>query len=571
MENVFARIGIGAISALGQINKKPPAQSSGFGAALGKALAANEEAGADTERSHPVLHQPVPVFRQFSPAGASATSDLSPALQDLNQIVTLLSGLLETGNLKGIPLDTAFSPIGGGFLGNVLKGAVQQIPRPQISKFSQAPVDLTRYGGPQLQSAAQFARHAGDFAQHLPGALGQTAPLFAAGGDLISSLAPLPSQFASLAGSPGFGLIPDPVTTLGSWVNFAQGKGAGQIANAWVGGYFGSKGDDEISPSSLVSFAFGGEGHDTIKGGTGFLLAHGGPGDDKISGATGIGNVLFGGKGDDTIKGGTALFNAAFGGPGDDKITGGTSLFGFADGGPGDDVVKGGFGLLGSVVKGGAGDDDVTGGSSIFGSGAYGGPGDDTVKGGFGVFHSGAHGGPGNDLVKGGSSVFHSLATGGPGNDRVIGGSAWFTRASGGDGDDYVTSGRGKNNVATGDAGHDVVESSGRGKNHKLQGGTGEDILVSRTGKEKVDGGKGYDILYLPGQRDEYHLKQNDKGEILISKYQHNKDGSVKVDKNGQPETKHQMTAKNVESIRFGSENLPVGKLVDLPVGKQAK
>ena len=281
--------------------QSPIAAGARFGPIFGNV---GGQIGSSISKATPVSFQQQqsfqPQFSLYNPAIENHPQ--ANILSKLGQAVTLLSNLLNTGFLKGIPLSAGFSAGGGNFLNNVLPSAVGRISQPQTHsvQFGGNPTNL---GGGFKSAESIRAIKPEIFVNQLPGALGQAAPLFSAGGNLISAIAPLPSQFANLAASPGFGLIPDPVSTLGSWINFAQGKGAGQIANAWVGGYFGSKGDDQISPTSLVSFAFGGEGHDTISGGTGFLFANGGPGNDRITGATGIGNVLFGGPGNDTIQG----------------------------------------------------------------------------------------------------------------------------------------------------------------------------------------------------------------------------------------------------------------------------
>ncbi len=166
-------------------------------------------------------------------------------------------------------------------------------------------------------------------------------PVFAGAG-IFTSLLPIAVKGAQLAAKPDYGLLPDPLKTFSSWLNFAMNRGAGEIANGWVGAFIGSAGNDRISPSSLASFAFGGKGNDVIQGNAGFLLAHGGSGHDTLAGANGIGNILLGGQGNDKLYGGTALFNALLGGSGEDTLVGGTSLFGYANGGAGNDIVIGG-------------------------------------------------------------------------------------------------------------------------------------------------------------------------------------------------------------------------------------
>ena len=94
----------------------------------------------------------------------------------------------------------------------------------------------------------------------------------------------------------------------------------------------------------------------------------------------------------------------------------------------------------------------------------------------------------------------------------------------------------------------------GKERTKSCRGGTGDDILVSRNGKEKIDGGKGYDTLYLPDEQHKYHITKNDKGEFIISNFKYDKDGNIKFEKDGTPTTTHKMTAKNIEDIRFGSD-----------------
>lgn len=306
---------------------------------------------------------------------------------------------------------------------------------------------------------------------------------------------------------------------------------------------FGADGNDTLHGREGNDFLFGGEGEDTIYGeagndvmggGLGNDYVDGGDGNDEILGDDGI-DTLLGGAGDDrfiiyatgrgSIDGGSGTDAVVMEGQGfntpvavdltDFWTTGNLTLSGFSLTSierlrlvlsTGDDHVTLGDNAPEAQALGGyAGDDYISG--SRFGDTLYGDEGDDTLLGrdgndllDAGIGADSLDGGIGNDSLIGGDD--DDRVIGGEGNDILYGDySDWYNGSGrgsdtllGGDGDDTLYGGWG-DDLLEGGAGNDSL-NGGMGKD-SLDGGDGDDVLVIMEIPAELDGGSGFDTLFL--------------------------------------------------------------------------
>ncbi len=289
-------------------------------------------------------------------------------------------------------------------------------------------------------------------------------------------------------------------------------------------------GNDVIIGNDLANTLYGNDGNDTIYGGIGNDILYGGNGDDILSGGFGYANQLWGGDGNDTasyaertgvvyadltagyskvdyisadsldsienLVGGSGP-NTLIGNAGANHLTGGDGndqLYGLdgADhliGGAGNDMLSGGLGadtLSGgdgndsllidaadTAIDGGAGFDSVlvqTAAAVTLNMGtasiewAQGNAGADTFTAATQTSAVYIYGMDGNDTLTG--SAFADYLDGGAGNDTLIGGDG--------------------NDVLFGNTGADIMRGQG-----------GDDTLIELGGDSLIDGGDGFDSLFV--------------------------------------------------------------------------
>lgn len=297
-----------------------------------------------------------------------------------------------------------------------------------------------------------------------------------------------------------------------------------------IGSLKAGSGDDTIIGNDLNNTIWGNDGDDTIEGGTGNDILHGGDGDDVLSGGFGQENELNGGDGIDTasyasrtgvvyadltanyakvdyyaadtydsienLAGGSGP-NTLIGDDGENTLTGGKSndqLYGL----DGDDVLVGEAGN--DMLNGGDGADDLSGGDgddSLLIDAA-----DTSIDGGDG-FDSAlvqtadavtldmeaasiewARGDDGNDVFTAAGQTVGVYIYGMDGNDTITG-SAFDDYLNGGEGNDNLLGGDG-NDMLVGGVGSDV-----------LRGQAGDDVIIEEGGDSLINGGDGFDSLYV--------------------------------------------------------------------------
>ena len=297
-----------------------------------------------------------------------------------------------------------------------------------------------------------------------------------------------------------------------------------------IGSLKAGSGDDTIIGNDLNNTIWGNDGNDTIDGGIGNDILHGGNGDDVLSGGFGQKNELHGGDGSDTasyasrtgvvyadltagyatvdyyaadsydsienLTGGSGP-NTLIGDADANTLTGGKSndqLYGF----DGDDVLVGEVGN--DMLNGGDGADELSGGDgddSLLIDAA-----DTSIDGGDG-FDSAlvqtadavtlnmeaasiewARGNDGNDVFTAAGQTVGVYIYGMDGNDTITG-SAFGDYLNGGDGNDNLLGGNGDDTLIGGN-GSDVLRGQG-----------GDDILIEEGGDSLIDGGVGFDSLYV--------------------------------------------------------------------------
>lgn len=217
----------------------------------------------------------------------------------------------------------------------------------------------------------------------------------------------------------------------------------------------------------------------------------GGTGDDTIDGTV-FNDGLYGGVGNDTLLGGAGN-DYLIGGLGNDSL----------DGGDGDDVLNGGLGA--DHLQGGAGNDTLVADSSdtlIDGGTGYNklfltdatGKGTTFSTATAGVVNiNEINGTVGNDTVDASSMTTDLIMRGGLGNDVLAGGSG-ADALYGGVGRDTLRGAAGDDRLY-GEDGDDILDG-GDGAD-KLYGGNGNDALYTDGLDTVIDGGAGYNKLFL--------------------------------------------------------------------------
>lgn len=297
-----------------------------------------------------------------------------------------------------------------------------------------------------------------------------------------------------------------------------------------IGSLKAGSGNDTIIGNDLDNTIHGNDGNDTIEGGIGNDILHGGDGDDVLSGGFGWENELHGGDGNDTasyasrtgvvyadltadyalvdyyaadtydsienLTGGSGS-NTLIGDSGANTLTGGESndqLHGLdgddvLDGDDGNDMLSGGLGA--DELSGGDGDDILLIDAD-----------DTSIDGGDG-FDSAlvqtadavtlnmeatsiewARGNDGNDVFTAAGQTVGVYIYGMNGNDTITG-SAFADYLNGGDDDDNLFGGDGTDTLIGGN-GSDA-----------LRGQAGDDMLIEEGGDSLIDGGDGFDSLFV--------------------------------------------------------------------------
>ncbi|MCW2248352.1 Ca2+-binding RTX toxin-like protein [Azospirillum fermentarium] len=291
----------------------------------------------------------------------------------------------------------------------------------------------------------------------------------------------------------------------------------------------GSSGNDTLTAVTDLPHRIDGlDGNDSLTGGASGDTLYGGAGDDTLNGLDG-GDALFGGGGNDRLYGGNgndtldggAGTNVLYGGAGDDVYlvnSAGDTVREVA--GEGIDAIRTTLGVytlganlehlifagsgafkgtgndLDNLIVGGAGNDTLTGGAGA--DTLIGGDGDDRFY--IDAADAPVQGGSGFDtaVIQGAAPAFLDLvacgieqAYGGTGNDTLIGtGALAGLYINGREGDDLIVGGA-FNDTLTGGSGRDT-----------LYGGDGDDLLYIGAGDASVNGGAGFDTLYMQGTGD---------------------------------------------------------------------
>ena len=297
-----------------------------------------------------------------------------------------------------------------------------------------------------------------------------------------------------------------------------------------IGTLIAGAGNDTIIGNDLANTLWGNDGNDTIDGGIGDDILQGGNGDDFLTGGFGFQNELWGGNGNDTasyagrtgvvyadltagyakvnympadrfdsienLTGGdgpntligNAVANHLTGGAGNDQ------LYGFAGaddlaGGKGNDMLNGGTGA--DTLQGGDGDDSLLIDAA-----------DTTIDGGAGYDSAlvqtadavtlnmatssieWARGNDGNDVFNAGGQTVAVYIYGQDGSDTLTG-SAFGDYLDGGAGVDTLFGGEG-NDTLFGNTGADIMRGQG-----------GDDTLIELGGDSLIDGGTGFDSLFV--------------------------------------------------------------------------
>ncbi|HYD67955.1 calcium-binding protein [Azospirillum sp.] len=215
--------------------------------------------------------------------------------------------------------------------------------------------------------------------------------------------------------------------------------------------------------TARIERIFGGVGADRLSaaGATAGVYVNGGDGTDQLTGSA-FADTLGGGDGDDTIGAGD----------GNDTITGGTGADQLVAG-AGDDLMY--VDGADTLIDGGDGFD------TVYVQGIVGATVDLTASRIERVF-----GGAGDDRLSATTGGLAVYVNGGAGNDQLAGGSQGDTLA-GGDGNDTVNGGDGSDTI-TGGAGAD-----------QLVAGAGDDLMYVDGDDTLVEGGDGFDTVYVQG------------------------------------------------------------------------
>jgi hypothetical protein len=236
------------------------------------------------------------------------------------------------------------------------------------------------------------------------------------------------SGFSALA---NFGLVAD------------GGAGADVLSSFPQSQLVGGSGDDRLTGARSIK---GGSGNDVLRGSGRWDFLVGGPGHDTITGEGGS-DIIAPGRGEDAVDAGAGThdFLSYLGVPGPLTINLRTGLVTGAD----TDTITGVEGVAGSR-RGDLliGDENANRLLGLQGADVIrGGPGPDNVNGEGGELFSRSpdrlYGGPGDDVLRGDHG--HDLLDGGLGRDRLFAGP----------GDDFLRSRDGRQDIVSGQRGHD--------------------------------------------------------------------------------------------------------------------
>ena len=306
---------------------------------------------------------------------------------------------------------------------------------------------------------------------------------------------------------------------------FVSGEGNDSISSTGKTAIqvLGRGGDDTLQGTAKGDVLLGNVGDDILIGGGGDDYLHGGAGADSLSGGAGQDLLAFdaadlaigvhGGAdldiglvtSDDAISIDIAAHGLEyiFSGGGNDSISTSAALAIVADGGGGNDTLRGT--AYNDFLSGGLGADSLTAGD-----------GDDTIMSGEGADFVSA--GAGNDLLSLTTDDFAVGVDGGDGYDiaQVSGAGNLSINLTNlnletflsADGDDFLETGSDESLVIGGGAGNDTIVA-GAG-NDWLRGGEGADSISAGAGDDYlfidsfdlaagVDGGDGFDIVFLTG------------------------------------------------------------------------
>jgi Ca2+-binding RTX toxin-like protein len=255
-----------------------------------------------------------------------------------------------------------------------------------------------------------------------------------------------------------------------------------------------------IENNAINTFIFTSDGDDLIIG------SDAGTDDPDLTDTTYFGDYIDAGPGNDRVFG-LGGADMIFVRSGDDYVEGGAHGD-FIDGDVGDDVLRGGFGS--DNIRGGAGNDDIDGGADN--DILSGDDGDDQVSGGGGGINI-IDGGAGDDVLKG-SDESRDGILGGDGRDYIFGygandvlfGGAGDDIIDGGAGDDLIQGGAGSD-VLIGGPDHDVIagDDTVAGDDNAvdyLYGDFGTNLNEAGSGRDRLDGQGGNDLLFGEGEDD---------------------------------------------------------------------
>ena len=297
-----------------------------------------------------------------------------------------------------------------------------------------------------------------------------------------------------------------------------------------IGTLMTGAGNDTIVGNDLANKLYGNKGNDTIDGGIGDDLLYGGDGDDVLTGGFGHKNELWGGIGNDTAsyaertgvvyadltaKYGDVDYMAADKFDSIENLTGGSGANTLIGDGVANTLTGG---AAADQLHGLAGDDHLTGGlgndmldGGLGADSLLGGDGDDSLL--FDAADTSIDGGAGFDsaLVQTAEVVTLNMATAsiewargndggdvftaagqtvavylyGQGGNDTLTGSAFGDYIDGGVGDDILFGGAG-NDTLFGNTGSDI-----------MRGQDGDDSLIELGGDSLIDGGAGFDSLFV--------------------------------------------------------------------------
>ena len=283
-------------------------------------------------------------------------------------------------------------------------------------------------------------------------------------------------------------------------------------------------GDDYAYGKGAADLLCGNAGKDKIYAGLGADQVWGGSGDDTAFGDDGA-DALFGNADKDTLYGGSDAdvlegnddVDTLYGGTSNDVLVGGTRASARADkgdflyGDSGNDTLLGDNGVPGTLYDLDANNDGY-GGDDVL----YGGDGDDTAYGE--LAKDEVHGNADNDQLEGNNDV--DKVYGEAGYDNIIGGTSQLTALGatypdagdllyGGDLDDVIA---GDNAVITSvdSGGTDITQGRGLSKQRLITLHDVDSALPTKSGDDKVFGGKGTDVLLGEGATDTVHGDEDD-------------------------------------------------------------